>query len=172
MPIWFLAGALALWLLMLLGILAVAWWLSGIDSTLRRFRALICDQHAERQKGAEQERTKRETRYKQFALWLAQTASDVKKLRASTARLEELAVPEGQRKTIEMKAPPEHTTTADAPANLAAAKLDNTPEAGAHAVRSGGALPSEDDADAQLRSGPAAGHTLIGIDSSPVTPAA
>jgi hypothetical protein len=167
--VWFYAAAVALWLLMCIGIFAAAWWVSEINCTLTRLLILTNDQHFERRKVATDERGRRAMRHKQFALWLAETASDLKRLCGIAERLEEQHRPEEQRKTLEMDVALPSTDAAGAketPPTVRALKARGSEAAPAPSTGSQGDRPRDSDAETQCWTGPVSRNTVVGIGAS------
>jgi hypothetical protein len=137
-------------------LIAMAWWVSGINTALARLSVELEVRHLERNAERAAEKRMREARQKQLFLWLAQTASTLKGLHGIAEKL-------GDRKdTGVMTSPPQ---TSDAPLSAPPPTVRELRASDAATPRSASTEDHlrESDADTLAWTGPSSSRTLLGV---------
>jgi hypothetical protein len=143
-------------------LIALAWWVSGIQTALARLAVDLEARHFERSAERTAEKRMRDIRQKHFFQWLAETASTLNKIYGLGEKLGE------PQDTVVMSSTPAPTAL---PAGAAPATVrePRPSDAGLPRVEATSDSSRESDADTLCWSGPRSSRTLFGVGVAQLT---
>jgi hypothetical protein len=144
-------------------LIAVAWWVSGIQTALARLAVDLEVRHLERSAERAAEKRMRDVRQKHFFQWLAETASTLNKLHGLGEKLGE------PQDTMVMSSTPALTARPKAVAPPATVREPRSSDAVLPGTEVSGDQPRESDADTLCWTGPGSSRTLLGVGVQQLT---